>query len=181
VSAFVSGEDVVKIGDLWLRPGFERLGELWKHDPEGIAIEHHGSEAVVRALSEMRARVEPAEAAPVAIGGSVAGDPYVIPTALAGLVLSIAGFASTNLGADLPLAALFAILDRFRPRLVWLSVSVRDLEEGRRAALEDVAATVSERGGTLVVGGRAAPDRVKGATVCRDLATLDAFARGLLA
>jgi len=79
VAAFVSGADVVKIGDLWLRPAFERLGELWKHDPQGIAIEHHASEAVMRALSEMRTRVEPPDGAPVAIGGAVGGDPYLLP------------------------------------------------------------------------------------------------------
>jgi methanogenic corrinoid protein MtbC1 len=103
-----------------------------------------------------------------------------MPSALVGLLLAVHGFRSTNLGADLPKAALLAIVERFHPRLVWLSVSVADADGGRRGALEDVAAAVLKKGAAVVIGGRCAPERVTGATVCRDLAGLAAFARGIL-
>jgi excisionase family DNA binding protein len=181
VSAFAAGEDAGRIGDDWLRPAFEELGRLWKHGPEGIAFEHQATDAALRSIAEMRALVQAPEGAPTAVGGAAAGDPYLIPSALAGLVLAVNGFRTANLGGDLPRAALLAITERFKPRLVWISVSVVDNDEGKRPALEDLAARLCDRGAAVVVGGRAAPDRVKGATVCKDLAALSAFARGLLA
>lgn len=181
VSAFVSGVDVAELGDQWLRPAFEKLGEGWKQSPEGIAIEHQATDAMLRTIAEMRALFETPETAPTAIGGAVATDPYLLPTALVGLLLSLNGFRSTSLGADLPRAALIPIVERFRPRLVWVSVSISGADEAKRPALEDLTAELTKRGAAVVIGGRAAPDRVHGATVCRDLAGLTAFSRGLLA
>jgi MerR family transcriptional regulator, light-induced transcriptional regulator len=181
ISAFVSGVDVATLGDDWLRPAFEKLGDLWKHSTMGIAIEHEATDAALRAIAEMRALIEPPETGPTAVGGAVARDPYLLPTALVGLLLSVDGFRATSLGADLPRGALVSIAERFRPRLVWMSVSVSDASEAKRPALEALAAEVAKHGAAVAIGGRAAPDRVKGATVCRDLAGLTAFARGLLA
>ncbi len=180
VAAFVGGVPAAVLGDAWVRPGLERVGELCMHGPDGIAIEHQASDAIMRALAEMRALVEPAASAPIAIGCSPAGDPYVIPSALADLVLAVSGFRSTSLGADLPRPALLAAVARMQPRLVWLSVSVDEAEGCGRAALERLAATLGERGAALVIGGRAAPEHVTGATMLRDLGALQAFSRGLL-
>ncbi len=181
VSAFSSGIDVAHIGDVWLRPAFERLGELWRHGSEGIVLEHQASDAILRAIGEMRALVEAPRDAPVAVGGSVSGDPYLIPSALAGLVLAVCGFHSINLGADVPKPALFAAIDRFKPRLVWMSVSVPESPHARPAALTKLHAEVETRGAALIVGGGGAPERAKGVTVGRDLRALAAFARGVLA
>jgi methanogenic corrinoid protein MtbC1 len=181
VSAFVSGVEVATLGDLWVRPAFEKLGDLWKHSAAGIAIEHEASDSILRAIAEMRALIVPPETGPTAVGGAVARDPYFLPTALVGLLLSVNGFRSTNLGADLPRAALLAIVERFRPRLVWVSVSVSEGSEAKRPALEALVTELAKHGAAVAIGGREAPDRVKGATVCRDLAGLTAFAGGLLA
>jgi excisionase family DNA binding protein len=181
VSAFAAGEDPATIGDRWLQPAFEQLGELWKHGEEGIAVEHRATEAVLRAVSEMRARVEPAETAPIAIGGAVSGDPYLLPTALVALVLAVNGFRSANLGATMPAVALLTVVERMRPRLVWMSVSTADAEGARRGAIEDATARIGKLGAVVAIGGRVAPERIPGAVVCRDLGALAALAKGLLA
>lgn len=181
VSAFASGMEVAQIADRWLRPAFERIGEMWRHGEDGIAIEHQATDVVLRAIAEMRALVETPESAPAAVGGSIAGDPYSIASALAGLVLAVSGFRAVNLGADVPKAALLAAVDRLKPRLVWLSISNADSQSAKPSALVRLGADVAARGATFVIGGRCAPDRVKGVTVGRDLAALAAFARGILA
>jgi MerR family transcriptional regulator, light-induced transcriptional regulator len=181
VSAFSMGEHPALLGDRWIRPAMERIGERWKHGDEGVAFEHQATDAVVRAVSEMRAKTEPASDAPVAVGASVQGDPYMLPTAIASLVLSVDGFRPFNLGADLPPAALVAAVERRKPKLVWLSASVLDAEGSSRASLDVIASKLSRKGFAVVVGGRAAPPRVKGAVVLSDFASLSAYARGLVA
>ncbi len=181
VSAFLSGMEVAQIADRWLQPAFQRIGELWRHGEDGIAIEHQATDSVLRAIAEMRALIETPTSAPVAIGGSIAGDPYTIPTALAGLVLAVCGFHAINLGADVPKSALLAAVDRTKPRIVWLSISTDGSKSARPSALVKLGADVAARGAAFVVGGRCAPQRIRGVTVGRDLGALAAFARGILA
>lgn len=106
-----------------IREAMYKLGELWQHDPDGVFIEHRATDLCVQALAQLRSAVEPPPGAPVALGGAPEDDPYVLPSAMAALVLAAEGFRAINLGADTPTAALHRAIAHHRPALVWISAS----------------------------------------------------------
>jgi MerR family transcriptional regulator, light-induced transcriptional regulator len=154
VSLYVEGGSLGWICDSPIRYALERLGELWKHGADGIYLEHRATETCLQALTEIRLLLPAAPAgAPVALGGSFAGDPYRVPTTMAAAVVAEAGFEARDLGADTPTEALLEAVRRHSPRLVWISFSVPPRSAREAAAgLERLAEALP--GGALVVGGR---------------------------
>ena len=152
--AFVGGLPLVALGSEVLQPALEAVRELWHHGPDGIAVEHAATEACAQALHEIQ-RMLPEARGPTALGGAPEGDPYQLPSLLAAMTLQGAGWRATNLGADLPLAALLASCERLQPRLVWLSLSATRDPGSARAYVAAAATALAARGPLLVVGGRA--------------------------
>jgi MerR family transcriptional regulator, light-induced transcriptional regulator len=186
VAAFLSGAPISTLCDGTIRVAFERLGELWLDGPAGIVLEHRAVDTTMQTISLMRAAVPPAPAgAPIALGGAFAGDPYVLPSMCAALVLADAGYVDVNLGADVPTDPLLDAIERYRPALVWRSVSTaEDPSRLRRDAIR-LAERLRSTGAHLVVGGRGsselaplASDRVH---VLGSMGELAAFSRGLSA
>jgi hypothetical protein len=129
----------------------------------------------------------PAPDAPRALGGAVSGDPYVLPSLAAALVLREVGFADVNLGPDVPFEALLGALDRYRPGIVWRTMSCDVDPQAMRGELVGIAEHVGARDGMLVAGGRtsgalaAAGARHDRLLILGSMSELAAFARGMLA
>ena len=58
LGAYLSGMSVHALGDGPVRIAFARIGELWKHDDDGIAIEHQAVQAMMRLMGMLRRLVE---------------------------------------------------------------------------------------------------------------------------
>ena len=187
VAAFLGGTPIATLADGPVRQAFSKIGELWQHGEEGVAIEHHATMLMAQALEALRGLITKLPSgAPVALGGAPGGDPYLLPSALVAAVLGECGFKAVDLGPNTPSTAIEVTAPRYRPLLVWRAVSgeldlalaVRDL---RRLA-ERIAPT------PLVVGGRRLGDlRANGlGNGLRNLVTVNtmselaAYARGLL-
>jgi hypothetical protein len=185
VGSFLSGTPVAAICDGPIRGALERLGELWKEGPEGIVLEHRAVDTTVQAMSLMRATVAPPPpGAPIALGGAIAGDPYILPSMGAALVLADAGYVEVNLGPDVPTETLLEACARYRPALVWRTMSAQD-DVNPRSDITRIAERVLALGGQLVVGGRTssvleglADERFH---LLASMGELAAFGRGLLA
>ena len=181
LSLYVSGWPVAAICDGPMRFALAKIGTLWQHSPAGIVIEHRATDTCVRALAEVRALfTPPASDAPVALGAAPSGDPYVIPSMMAAAVLADLGYRDRNLGPDAPIAVLAHAADHYRPRIVWLAVSVAP-EDGRLArGAGELATRLARSGASLVMGGRGAPPMADaaGVTCIHSMAELAAFARG---
>lgn len=140
--AHLDGMPVAALADGPLRLAMEEIGRLWLDDPEGVAREHHATLLVVRAAEALRAVLPaPQAGAPVAVGGGPAGDPYLLPSLLASLVLQEAGWRSIDLGPDTPDAALIAAVHRHGATLVWRSYT----GELDAVAAADALATLCRR------------------------------------
>ncbi len=186
-SLYLAGWTVDAIGDGPLREALHRIGELWRHDEQGVFLEHRATQTCLQALLEVRALLPPAgQAAPVALSAAPHADLYLVPTVLAATVLADLGFVEHNLGPNVPWPALGAAIAHYRPLVLSLSLSVppRDAR-ATAAALADAADLLAPHGGSLVVGGRGAG----GVKLARrsnlhrgdSMAELAAFARGVLA
>ncbi|MFT3697945.1 MAG: helix-turn-helix domain-containing protein [Kofleriaceae bacterium] len=120
---YLAGEAVASLCDGPVKAAMYYIGELWQHDAEGVFIEHRATDVALQALFALRAVIDPPANAPLAIGCGPQGDPYIIPSMMAALVLSSVGVRTMNLGADTPVSALTLAVARHQPALVWISAS----------------------------------------------------------
>lgn len=151
LSAHLDGMPVAALADGPLRLAMEELGRLWLSDPEGVAREHHATLLAMRAAEALRNVLPaPRPGAPTAVGGGPAGDPYLLPSLLASLVLQEAGWRTVDLGPDTPDAALIAAAHRHGATLVWRSYT-GELEP--IAAAKDLATLCRRMAPCRVVAG----------------------------
>lgn len=185
LSLFLGGRSVASLVDGPLRSAMKRIGEEWKRGREGIFIEHRASDLCIQAIHQIRLLLPPADDATRAVGGAPSGDPYILPTLGTAAVLAADGFQAVNLGPDTPAEAFEAAIDRTRPRLAWVSVSVTERPKELVRQITRILELLEKGGANLVVGGSRAgaldlephPALYVGST----MAELSAFTKGLTA
>jgi methanogenic corrinoid protein MtbC1 len=182
---YLAGESLAAILDGPLRAALDRVGGIWRHDQAGIFLEHRAIQICVHALSQLSMLVPAPADAPVAVGGAVAGDPYLLPSMAAALVLSGEGFTAVNLGADVPAASLAEAMERLDARIIWVSVSTVPDGPAIGRELVPLIERAAVRHTHVMVGGRAATTVPLNAApnlyVGSSMGELAAFARGLRA
>ena len=184
-SLYLAGESFAAILDGPFRSALDHIGAIWCHDRTGILLEHRAVQICVRALSQLSTLLPASAVAPAAVGSAVAGDPYLLPSMAAALVLAGEGFDAVNLGADLPATSLAEAMTRLDARLVWVSVSTATDGPALGRELASLVEAAAARSTHVVVGGRAATKVPLNAAanlfVGSSTGELAAFARGLLA
>lgn len=158
-SLYASGISVGELCDGPVAFAMHQIGTAWPHDKRAIFIEHRAVILCSRALNQLRLSVpDPEIDAPVAIGGAMAGDVYLLPTLMVSLVLYDLGFNETNLGPNLPLDVLTDCVIDERPQLVWLSISEPIRSRTQLLEIAKLGEVTQSFGIRLVVGGRHAGD-----------------------
>jgi methanogenic corrinoid protein MtbC1 len=183
--AFRSGMAIETLADQVIAPVMARVGHDWETARIDVWQEHRATQLCAAALfdlkDELEARAE--RNRPVAVGGAAEGDPYLLPTLLAQLVLLDAGWEAVQLGPNNPLTSLTKAVKALRPRLAWLSVSHLADAASFVRAYRDFYRT-AERGGVAVaIGGRALERDIRSeipyTTYGDGMSQLAAFARTL--
>ena len=134
---YLRGHSLAEICDRLLSPAMHRIGTLWQSGSLEIFEEHRAVEMMVRLLHDFRLALPESYDGPKAIGGTVDGDRYQLPTQMIELSLAEIGWNSTSLGVSLPFHTLLSAAEKNRPKIIWLSVSeladekpfVRELRE----------------------------------------------------
>ncbi|GMU81962.1 MAG: hypothetical protein AMXMBFR47_18330 [Planctomycetota bacterium] len=153
---FIAKNAVRTIADRVLAPALHAIGERWAHGEIEVFRERRACEIVIRTLHRLEGFLTPpASDAPLAIGGTPAGDPYMLPTVIAELVLREVGFRAESLGGNLPGATLAAAVRELRPSLVWLSVSSFESTDSFLADYATLRAAAVDKATAIAVGGRA--------------------------
>lgn len=162
---------------------FHDVGDRWACQAADVYQERRGCEIMLRILFEIRRVLPVPNGRFVAIGGTIEGDEYALPTAMAELVLREAGFCATSLGTGLPFSSLISAVRETRPRLFWLSVSHIRGGLDFPAQFATLSAACADAGTALVVGGRALVDslrlRMTYSAFCDTMQHLEAFAETL--
>lgn len=153
VDVFVSGYSVSEMCDQMITPVFHDIGNLWQCGDVQIYEERRACEICQRTIHELRRAVKQGDGnKPLAMGGTLDGDPYTIATSLAELVLRDIGWRAESLGNMLPFDAIRTAIIEQRPKLFWISVTtVRDPQ--RFVADFNLLFDVAQSTGTALVAG----------------------------
>ncbi len=153
---YLAGHELPDLCDRVLAEAFHALGDQWQHGDLEVYQERLGCEMCMRVLYELRNTLaSPAADAPVAIGATLSGDFYTLPTTMIEVVLRSAGWRAESLGAGHPVHTLCNAIRQRRPRMMWLSVSYyRDFGDLVEACAL-LHRTAVEHNTAFVLGGRA--------------------------
>jgi MerR family transcriptional regulator, light-induced transcriptional regulator len=176
---------MVSVADELLAPTFHAIGELWECGRADVYQERRGCEICIRLIHELRRLVsEPTPDAPLAMGGTSEHDHYQVANQLIEIIFREAGWRTISLGSAVPFSSMLSAIDRYRPRVYWLSVSYIADEENFLKQFQDFA-TAIPTGTMLVVGGRCLTEslrrRMQFAAYCDSLRQLSMLARSLQA
>ncbi|MGB7323478.1 MAG: helix-turn-helix domain-containing protein, partial [Rubripirellula sp.] len=137
------------------------IGEAWECRQVDAYQERVACGICMRLIQTFRQELPvPTSSAPVAIGGTLSGDYYEIPSALVDLTLRESGWNSQNLGINLPVESYVQASNDHQPVMVWISVSNIQDEQAFVAAQNRLANSLNEDV-SLIVGGRALSDKTR--------------------
>lgn len=153
LARYLAGASVEDLCDGPVRDAMHALGELWRHDQSGVFVEHRATDVCLQALAQLRNTFAQPALAPLALGATPEGDPYLLPSFMAAMVVSSVGMRAMNLGPDTPLTAIQHAVELHQPQLVWVSCSA-PLAPARARALGHWMASLPP-GTEAVLGGRA--------------------------
>jgi MerR family transcriptional regulator, light-induced transcriptional regulator len=152
---------IASLSDELIARAFHEIGEQWCAGKVEVYQERRASDICSRILHEIRRFLpNPLDSAPLAIGGTIEGDQYQLPTQLISLVFLQNGWRSMNLGAHVPLESIAAAVAKHRPKILWLSISHIVCESTFLTKYQDfhsgLPADLS-----VVLGGRALHDQLR--------------------
>jgi hypothetical protein len=173
------------LADEVIGPAMQRIGTDWEVGSIDVMHEHRASQLCAAVLFELKQVLETraSRQRPLAVGAAPEGDQSVLGTLLVQMVLLDAGWDAVNLGPNTPLKSLSRAVSELQPKLVWLSISHREIDEAFRSEYLAFYRHTQSAGVALVIGGRALVQSVRATlpyTAYGDgLTHLAAFARTL--
>lgn len=182
MNLYLANHPLSKICDDILAASFQEIGDRWGCGNVAVYQERRSCELCHRMIHELRrAMPELPQTAPIAIGGTLDGDPYTLASSMAELVLRDVGWRAHSLGNMLPFATLVQALSETQAKLLWVSVSaIRDREQFT-LEFEELAEAALNNHVTLVVGGQALDDEIrrhmKYTSFCDNFQHLEVIAR----
>jgi len=153
---YMNHTSVATICDTLITPAFQKIGDLWHCGSIEVYEERRACETCSRVMHELRRAVGTGKIdGPVAMGGTLDGDPYTLAACMSELVLRDCGWRANSLGNMLPFETLRKAVERDRPRLMWLSVtSIRDVDRFI-ASFNVLFDTATSFNSAIAVGGQA--------------------------
>lgn len=135
-----------------IAPAMHRVGEDWSTGRLRIFREHAATQRVTAAISDLARQVSALEPeAPIAICAALSGDPYALPPAMCGLVLSSVGYRVTGLGPNTPAAEILEAAVELSATLIAVSIST---EPSSSDELESLCVRANEHDVRVALGGR---------------------------
>jgi excisionase family DNA binding protein len=159
---YLAGHTACDICDQVIALAFQDIGTRWQHGEIEVYEERRGCEACMRVLHQLQGLLlSVPDSAPYAIGATLEGDPYTIPTLMVEIALREAGWRAESYGVGHPADTLCAAIRAVRPRLFWLSVSTIASVPDFLAGYSKLYDTAAECAVPVVVGGRALTENIR--------------------
>lgn len=182
---YSNGVPIRQILDEVVSAAFHKIGDQWECRKVEVYQERRACEICASILKELKRVIQtPSESAPLAIGASVSGDPFTLPSMMVEIVLREMGFRATSLGSGIPFSSLMMAATELRPRLFWISSSAIGEVDSFVTEFNRLADSI-RNSTALVLGGRAVTPEIRSkiqfTSCCNSLQQLESVARTLLA
>lgn len=180
---WLAGQSLASLCDEVIATAFVEIGDQWACHDADVYQERRACELTLRILHEIRAGLPEGDPDWTAVGGTLEGDHYVLPTTMVELILRDCGWRSRSLGSSIPFSSLAAAIRENRPRLFWVSVShIADPTQFVRS-FPELNAAADEVGAAIVVGGFSMRDQIRQqirySAFCDTMQHLEEFAKTL--
>ena len=120
----VNGWKIAEIFDEIVSPTFEKIGAMWACEEIDVFQERRSCEICLNAFRDVRSiMLSPPEDAMTAIGCTIEGDHYMLPTLAVELTLTSQRWNASSLGSNLPMTSLLRAIQSHQPDLAWVSIS----------------------------------------------------------
>lgn len=177
--------NMASVADDLMAPAFRVIGEMWQCGRADVYQERRGCEICIRLIHELRRLIpDPLSEAPLAMGGTSEGDNYQVANQLIEIIFREAGWRTISLGSGVPFSSMASAVEKYRPKVFWLSVSHIDSDEDFLSRFELFSKELPQ-GTMLVVGGRCLSDAVRTkmqfSAYCDSMRQLSNLARTLIA
>lgn len=178
---YLAKNRISEICDNVIASVFHEIGDLWDCGEVEVYEERLSCGICLRILNELRNSIPTVPPkGPIAIGGTLDGDPYELQTTMVELVLRDNRWNATSLGNSLPFSTLEVAIKKMKPQLLWLSVSFVRNQEAFLEETKKLFRTATENNTAFVVGGQALTDQLRKKmnynSFCDTLQHLESFA-----
>ena len=124
LTMFVSDWRLHRIFDDVIARVLKSIGDMWECNALEVYKERLSCEITLNVLRELRGLLpKPAPGAPVAMGASLEGDHYTMPSLMVEMIMLSLGWNAHSLGPNLPFSTLLAAVKDHDPKLFWISIS----------------------------------------------------------
>jgi excisionase family DNA binding protein len=139
------GLSLATIGEEIIKPAMREVGEMWRTGKIRVLDEHLATLSTIEALTDLHRDVaKNAGSNRIAIVGCSEGELHQLASILVRDLLETEGWKVVYLGSHTPLFSFTEAINRFKPQVVCISITmmdnleraVRDYEALRRAALK---------------------------------------------
>ena len=177
--------NMASVADDLMAPTFRVIGQMWECGRADVYQERRGCEICIRLIHELRRLIaDPFNEAPLAMGGTSEGDNYQVANQLIEIIFREAGWRTISLGSGVPFSSMASAIQKYRPKVFWLSVSHIDSDDDFLDRFQRFSEELPQ-GTMLVVGGRCLSDslrkKMQFSAYCDSMRQLSNLARTLIA
>ena len=153
------GLSLAAIGEEVIRPALREIGELWRTGKIGIVDEHLAMVAITQALAALHVSTEKqSETDRLAIVGCAEGEQHQLATMLVRDLLESEAWKVIYFGSPTPLFSFAEAIERFRPQLICISITMADNIERARRDYPSLRCAADHYHTKIVLGGAALKD-----------------------
>jgi excisionase family DNA binding protein len=153
------GMSLATITEEVIRPAMREVGEMWRTGKISVLDEHLATLATIEALAVLQSGVEKkAEAERLALVGCAEGELHQLAAMLVRDLLESHGWRVIYFSSPTPLFSFAEAVDRFKPQLVCISITMADNIERARRDYEDLRRAAERHRTKVVLGGTALTD-----------------------
>lgn len=142
-------------------PALREIGELWRTGKIGVVDEHLAMVAIMEGLAALHASAEPQaekETERLAIVGCAEGELHQLAAVLVRDLLESQSWKVIYFSSPTPLFSFAEAVDRFKPQLVCISITMADNIERARRDYEDLRRAAERQHTKIILGGAALTD-----------------------
>lgn len=153
------GMSLATITEEVIRPAMREVGEMWRTGKISVLDEHLATLATIEALNVLQSGVEKkTEAERLALVGCAEGELHQLAAMLVRDLLESNGWRVIYFSSPTPLFSFAEAVDRFKPQLVCISITMADNIERARRDYEDLRRAAERHHTKVVLGGTALTD-----------------------